>query len=81
MEALRDLTSPRALVVREGEAQRIAGREVVRGDIVILAEGDRVLTGPVRKLKDLKDRASAELKRKSDTQLEEEAKKRKGGKS
>ena len=42
LEALRDLTSPRALVVRDGVTQRIAGREVVRGDIVILAEGDRV---------------------------------------
>jgi Ca2+-transporting ATPase len=42
LEALRDLTSPRALVVREGLAQRIAGREVVCGDILILAEGDRV---------------------------------------
>jgi Ca2+-transporting ATPase len=42
LEALRDLTSPRALVVRGGVAQRIAGREVVRGDILILAEGDRV---------------------------------------
>ena len=42
LEALRDLTSPRALVVREGDAQRIAGRDVVRGDILILAEGDRV---------------------------------------
>jgi Ca2+-transporting ATPase len=42
LEALRDLTSPRALVIREGLAQRIAGREVVRGDIMILAEGDRV---------------------------------------
>ena len=38
LEALRDLTSPRALVVRDGVTQRIAGREVVRGDIVILAE-------------------------------------------
>jgi Ca2+-transporting ATPase len=42
LEALRDLTSPRAMVVREGIAQRIAGREVVRGDILLLAEGDRV---------------------------------------
>lgn len=42
IEALRDLTSPRALVVRDGEAQRIAGREVVRGDLLMLAEGDRV---------------------------------------
>ncbi|MDG4906058.1 cation-translocating P-type ATPase [Mesorhizobium sp. WSM4898] len=42
LEALRDLTSPRALVVRDGERLRVAGREVVRGDIVMLAEGDRV---------------------------------------
>lgn len=42
LEALRDLTSPRALVIRAGERRRIAGREVVRGDIVVLSEGDRV---------------------------------------
>jgi Ca2+-transporting ATPase len=42
LEALRDLTSPRALVIRDGLRQRIAGREVVQGDIVILGEGDRV---------------------------------------
>ena len=42
LEALRDLSSPRALVIRDGERQRIAGRDVVRGDIVILSEGDRI---------------------------------------
>ncbi len=42
LEALRDLTSPRALVIRDGERKRIAGREVVRGDFVVLVEGDRV---------------------------------------
>ena len=42
IEALRDLTSPRALVIRDGQRVRIAGREVVRGDWVVLAEGDRV---------------------------------------
>ncbi len=42
LEALRDLSSPRALVVRDGAKQRIAGRDVVRGDIMLLAEGDRV---------------------------------------
>ncbi|RWK93967.1 MAG: cation-translocating P-type ATPase [Mesorhizobium sp.] len=42
LEALRDLTSPRALVIRDGESKRIAGREVVRGDLVVLGEGDRV---------------------------------------
>ena len=42
LEALRDLSSPRARVIREGKQKRIAGREVVRGDILILNEGDRV---------------------------------------
>ena len=42
LEALRDLSSPRALVIRDGEQQRIPGREVVCGDIVVVAEGDRV---------------------------------------
>jgi Ca2+-transporting ATPase len=42
LEALRDLSSPRALVIRDGAERRIAGREVVQGDIVIVNEGDRV---------------------------------------
>ncbi len=42
LEALRDLSSPRAMVIRDGKQRRIAGREVVRGDILILVEGDRV---------------------------------------
>lgn len=42
LEALRDLSSPRAAVLRDGELQRIAGRDVVPGDIVLLSEGDRV---------------------------------------
>ncbi len=42
VEALRDLSSPRALVVRDGARRRIAGRDVVRGDLVVIAEGDRV---------------------------------------
>ncbi|MFA6297234.1 MAG: HAD-IC family P-type ATPase, partial [Candidatus Paceibacterota bacterium] len=42
LEALRDLSSPRALVVRSGEQKRIAGREVVRGDIIVIREGDRI---------------------------------------
>ncbi len=42
LEALRDLSSPRALVVRDGQARRVAGRELVCGDVVLLAEGDRV---------------------------------------
>jgi Ca2+-transporting ATPase len=42
LEALRDLSSPRALVIRNGKEKRVAGREVVRGDILVLQEGDRV---------------------------------------
>jgi Ca2+-transporting ATPase len=42
VEALRDLSSPRALVVRSGARRRIPGREVVRGDVVVVSEGDRV---------------------------------------
>lgn len=40
--ALRDLSSSRALVVRDGIEERIPGKDVVRGDLVILSEGDRV---------------------------------------
>jgi Ca2+-transporting ATPase len=42
LEALRDLSSPRALVIRNGERQRIPGRDVVPGDLIFLNEGDRV---------------------------------------
>lgn len=42
LEELKNLSSPRALVIRDGEQKRIAGREVVTGDILILSEGDRV---------------------------------------
>jgi Ca2+-transporting ATPase len=42
LESLRDLTSPRALVIRDGVETRIAGADVVRGDLILLAEGDRV---------------------------------------
>lgn len=42
LEALRDLSSPRARVIRDGVEKRIPGREVVRGDIIILSEGDKV---------------------------------------
>ncbi len=42
LEALRDLSSPRAHVVRDGVEQRIAGAQAVRGDLLILSEGDRV---------------------------------------
>ena len=42
LESLRDLSAPRALVIRDGQEQRIAGRDVVRGDLLVLHEGDRI---------------------------------------
>jgi Ca2+-transporting ATPase len=42
LEALRDLSSPRALVIRDHVQKRVPGGEVVRGDVIVLAEGDRV---------------------------------------
>ncbi len=42
LDALKDLASPRALVIREGCEKRIAGRDVVTDDLIILQEGDRV---------------------------------------
>ncbi|MFZ3129468.1 MAG: HAD-IC family P-type ATPase, partial [Rhodoferax sp.] len=42
LESLRDLSAPRALVLRDGQEHRIAGREVVRGDVLVLREGDRI---------------------------------------
>src|ERR1700693_4308143 len=42
LEALRELSSPRAQVLRDGEWQFVAGREVVVGDLVLVKEGDRV---------------------------------------
>ena len=42
LNALKNLSSPRALVIRNGQEIRIAGREVVPDDIVILNEGDRI---------------------------------------
>ena len=47
LEALRDLSAPRALVVRDGVESRIASREVVRGDLLVLHEGDRVAADAV----------------------------------
>lgn len=42
LEALKDLSSPRAMVIREGIQRRISGREIVTGDIIMLREGDRI---------------------------------------
>jgi Ca2+-transporting ATPase len=42
LAALRDLSSPRALVIRDGVERRIPGREVVVDDVLVMREGDRV---------------------------------------
>lgn len=42
LDALKDLASPRAIVIRDGEEVRLAGREVVQDDIIVLQEGDRI---------------------------------------
>ncbi|MCO5103883.1 MAG: cation-translocating P-type ATPase [Burkholderiaceae bacterium] len=42
LESLRDLSAPRALVIRDGQEQRIDGKSVVRGDLLVLREGDRI---------------------------------------
>ena len=41
-EALRKMVSPHANVLRGGEVVRIAAREIVPGDVVLLEAGDRV---------------------------------------
>ncbi|MCE3260086.1 MAG: cation-translocating P-type ATPase, partial [Bacteroidetes bacterium] len=42
LEALKKLSAPRVLVIRDGTEVRIPGREVVPGDILVINEGDRI---------------------------------------
>ena len=42
LDALKNLSSPKALVVRDGESKQIFGKELVKDDIIILREGDRI---------------------------------------
>ncbi|MBI1895580.1 MAG: cation-translocating P-type ATPase [Acidobacteria bacterium] len=42
LEALRELGAPLATVIRNGRRRRIPSREVVRGDLVVVAEGERI---------------------------------------
>ncbi len=42
MEGLRNLSAPRAIVIREGVQRRLPARELVCGDLIVLIEGDRV---------------------------------------
>ncbi len=42
LQSLKEMASPRVLVIREGKEIRISGREVVPGDLMVLSEGDRI---------------------------------------
>jgi Ca2+-transporting ATPase len=42
LEALRDLSSPRSTVVRDGLIRRIPSQELVPGDLLVVQEGDRL---------------------------------------
>ncbi len=47
LAALKNMSSPRALVIRDGTEIRIPGREVVIGDLMVLQEGDRIAADAV----------------------------------
>lgn len=42
LDALRELSSPRALVIRGGQRLSIDSRTLVPGDLIVLQEGDRI---------------------------------------
>ncbi|HBF50909.1 MAG TPA: ATPase, partial [Massilia sp.] len=42
LDALRDLSTPHALVIRDGRRLQVDSREVVVGDLCAIGEGDRV---------------------------------------
>lgn len=42
LNTLRDLSSPRAKVIRGGQVCQVRGIEVVREDVLLLSEGDRI---------------------------------------
>lgn len=42
IESLRQLSSPKAMVIRNGQTVKIPSREIVIGDIVLVNEGDRI---------------------------------------
>ena len=42
LQALRDLSAPTATVVRNGRRQRVPAADLVRDDVIVLTEGDRV---------------------------------------
>jgi Ca2+-transporting ATPase len=42
LQSLRQLSSPRAFVIRDGKEIRIPSRELVPGDVILVYEGDRI---------------------------------------
>ncbi|MEG3170338.1 cation-translocating P-type ATPase [Sphingomonas sp. LB3N6] len=42
LEALCDLSAPRAVVIRDGTRLHVAGRDVVCDDLIVLEQGDRI---------------------------------------
>ena len=42
LEALRDMTAPKALVLRDGRSVRIPAEELVVGDVLVLEAGDQI---------------------------------------
>ena len=42
IEALREMAAPTATVIRDGRERRIHARELVPGDLILLATGDKV---------------------------------------
>ncbi len=74
-----------AFVVKEGRAAERTVRTGIANTQFLevkdgLQEGEKVLTGPVRKLKEMKEKATVKLRAKSDQELEEAARKRKESK-
>lgn len=44
IEALKKLTSVKAVVIRDGEEKKILSEEVIPGDILVLSEGDKIVS-------------------------------------
>ena len=44
IEALREMAAPTATVIRDGRERRVPARELVPGDLILLATGDKVPT-------------------------------------
>ncbi len=42
LQALKELSNPKSLVIRDGQKVSLASRELVKGDLLVLNEGDQV---------------------------------------